>query len=148
DVLVHRHQREVRAVARSICSDSEESQDVAQEAFLRAWTNLDLLVDPSRFGAWVRRIALACAIDGLRRRLPIPRADLETLLANLPSTETHADAALAGHQLTIAVRAAVARLPARYRRPLVLYHLDGLRQERIADALGVAPGTVRSLITR
>ena len=77
DVLVHRHQREVRAVARSICSDSEESQDVAQEAFLRAWTNLDLLVDPSRFGAWVRRIALACAIDGLRRRLPIPRAEIQ-----------------------------------------------------------------------
>lgn len=75
-------------------------------------------------------------------------ADLEALLANLPSTETDADAALAGHQLTVAVRAAVARLPARYRRPLVLYHLDGLRQERIATVLGVAPGTIRSLVTR
>jgi RNA polymerase sigma-70 factor (ECF subfamily) len=57
DVLVHRHQREVRAVARAICAGAEESQDIAQEAFLRAWTNLDLLVDSSRFGAWVRRIS-------------------------------------------------------------------------------------------
>jgi RNA polymerase sigma factor (sigma-70 family) len=146
DVLVRRHRGRTGAVVRAICADPSEWQDVTQEAFIRAWTNLDLLVDPARFGAWVRRIAFACAIDWLRQRRPA--AGAEALLAALPSSEAPAEAALADHQLATAVRAAVARLPPRYRRPLVLYHLDGLRQERIATALGVAPGTVRSLVTR
>jgi RNA polymerase sigma factor (sigma-70 family) len=145
DVLVRRHHERARAVARAICADPIESQDVTQEAFIRAWTNLDLLVDPARFGAWVRRIAFACGIDWLRSR---PVASPDTLLASLASSEPPAESALADHQLATAVRAAVDRLPPRYRRPLVLYHLDGLRQERIAAALGVAPGTVRSLVTR
>ena len=146
DVLVRRHQRRTRAVVRAICRDRAESQDLTQEAFTRAWTNLDLLVEPARFGAWLARIAFACGIDWLRRRPPASGGD--SLLENLPATEVPADAALAERELTTAVRAAIARLPARYRRPLVLYHLDGLRQDRIAEALGVAPGTVRSLVTR
>jgi RNA polymerase sigma factor (sigma-70 family) len=143
---VGRHGRRVEAVVRAVCRDRAESQDVCQEAFTRAWTNLDLLVEPGRFGAWLRRIAFACAIDWLRRRPPAPEAG--ALLDALPASELPADAVLAERELTTVVRAAIARLPARYRRPLVLYHLDGLRQDRIADVLGVPPGTVRSLITR
>jgi RNA polymerase sigma factor (sigma-70 family) len=144
EALVRRHQRRARAVAQSVCGDAAESQDIAQEAFVRAWTNLDLLVDPGRFAAWLSRIAFACAIDGLRGRPALHDGPLE----DLPSPAPPADEALGDRQMAAAVGAALARLPPRYRRPLVLYHLDGLRQERIAAVLGVAPGTVRSLVTR
>jgi RNA polymerase sigma factor (sigma-70 family) len=145
ELLVRRHQGRVRAVVGAVCGHPVEAQDLAQEAFLRAWTNLDLIADPGRFAGWIARIAFACAIDWRRRRPPEAEVSAADAVA---SPETPAETALAEHQLRAAVRAAVARLPPRYRQPLVLYHLDGLRQDRIAAALGVPAGTVRSLVTR
>jgi RNA polymerase sigma factor (sigma-70 family) len=146
DVLVRRYGRRTETVVRAVCGDRAESQDLTQEAFIRAWTNLDLLVAPERFAAWVARIGFACAVDWLRGRRPAPAG--EALLEDLAAPQPLPEAALAGRELAAEVRAAIARLPARYRRPLTLYHLDGLRQDRIAAALGTAPGTVRSLVTR
>jgi RNA polymerase sigma-70 factor (ECF subfamily) len=66
DELVRRHYREVAALAAAIANDPAEGEDLAQETFIRAFRNLDLLVDPSRFGAWIHRIAVGVCIDWLR----------------------------------------------------------------------------------
>jgi RNA polymerase sigma factor (sigma-70 family) len=145
-LLARRHGKYVRAVARSVCGDPVEAQDLAQEAFLRAWTNLDFLADDARFRAWLGRIAFAVAIDHLRRwRAPATGDEALAALADPAADPEHEAAA---RELGGAVAAAITRLPAHYRRPLVMYHLEGLRHERIGDALGVGASTVRSLVTR
>src|SRR4051812_44261095 len=66
DGLVRRHERSARAVARSMVGDATEAEDLAQEAFLRALRNLDLLADPSKFAPWLRRVVFAACVDWLR----------------------------------------------------------------------------------
>src|SRR6185437_4059046 len=65
--LVRRYQRMVYALAASLVRPPDVD-DVAQDAFLRAFRNLDLLADPARFGVWLRRITFGAAIDHVRAR--------------------------------------------------------------------------------
>src|SRR5438309_10414529 len=64
--LVRRHQKQVFAVAFALVGDAAEAEDLAQETFIRASRNLDLLADPGKFWAWVRRIAFGVCVDWLR----------------------------------------------------------------------------------
>src|SRR5262245_15691660 len=68
--LVRRYQKQAFAVALSLIGDPSEAEDLAQEAFIRASRNLDLLADPGKFAAWVRRIAFGVCIDWLRAFRP------------------------------------------------------------------------------
>src|ERR1700730_14507734 len=70
DELVRRHQREIAILAAALVNDATEAEDLAQETFIRAFRNLDLLVDPNRFGAWLRRIVVGVSIDWLRTFRP------------------------------------------------------------------------------
>jgi RNA polymerase sigma-70 factor (ECF subfamily) len=70
DELVRRHHREAAILAATMVNDPTEAEDISQEAFTRAFRNLDLLVDPSRFVAWLRRIVNGVSIDWLRSFRP------------------------------------------------------------------------------
>jgi len=61
--LIRRYQRSIWGLACLLVHDRFEAEDLAQEAFLRAWLNLDLLSDPSKFAAWLRRIVFGVSID-------------------------------------------------------------------------------------
>ncbi|HKD03214.1 MAG TPA: RNA polymerase sigma factor [Terriglobales bacterium] len=67
DELVLRYRRPIRGLACLLVDDSFEAEDLTQEAFLRAWQNLDLLSDPAKFGPWLRRIVLAFPSIGCAR---------------------------------------------------------------------------------
>ena len=153
--LVRRYQRMVYALTLSLVR-AADADDVAQEAFLRAFRNLDLLADPARFGVWLRRITFGVAIDHVR-------ADRTNGTSIVPfnDTETSADPAagladpgpsplqrLEHEEVVNRVLAALERLPARYRVPLTLYHIDGLTHAKVARTLGVPQATVRSLVAR
>jgi RNA polymerase sigma factor (sigma-70 family) len=148
DELVRRHFRETAATAAAVVN-ATEAQDLAQEAFIRAFRNLDLLVDPERFGGWLRRIVVGVSIDWLRTFRPSlyqgwSDADEVAVESRDPSP---LDLTLRA-EIVERVRAAIDRLPPRYRVPIRLYHLDGLSHARIAAALDVPVGTVRSLVAR
>lgn len=148
--LVRRHQRAATALAYSLLGDSAEADDLAQEAFLRALRNLDLLADPASFGPWLRRVVFGTCIDWLRTFRP----ELYRTSGDPGEAERVASAAasplerLERTELAERVLAAVQRLPPRYRVPLSMYHLEGVSQRRVAAALGVEESTVRSLLTR
>ena len=165
--LVLRYERMVSALVQSLVSEPSDSSDVVQEAFLRAFRNLDLLADPSRFGVWLRRIAFGVSIDHVhaervrrrRTRALGPSFDSATVAS---SGEGAASVALdavpdAGpsalerlEQTAVAARvlAELDRLPARYRVPFTLFHIDGLSHAKVAAVLGAPEGTVRSLVAR
>jgi RNA polymerase sigma factor (sigma-70 family) len=149
DELVRRHHRETVILAAVMVSDPTEAEDLAQEAFIRAFRNLDLLVDPGRFGAWLRRIVVGVSIDWLRSFRPDlyrgwSDADEMVNASQAPSPLEH----LLQSEMVRRVGAALEALPPRYRVPIRLYHLDGLSHAKIAATLDIPVATVRSLVAR
>jgi RNA polymerase sigma factor (sigma-70 family) len=149
DELIRRHQRQAVLTAAALVNDATEAQDLAQEAFIRAFRNLDLLADPSRFAPWLRKIVVGVSIDWLRSFRPqLYRGwDGTDELPHASPDPSPLDVLLQS-EMTARVRAALDALPPKYRVPIHLYHLDGLSHQKIADALGVPAATVRSLVAR
>ena len=85
EVLVARYQGHVYGLAYSMSENWAEAQDIAQEAFVRAYVNLDQLKDPQRFAAWLRRVTFSVTMNWLRTYRPQlferldGRVDLESL---------------------------------------------------------------------
>ena len=150
--LIRRYQHQIWGLACILLNDRFEAEDITQEAFLRAWLNLDLLSDPAKFAPWLRRIVFGVSIDWLRVFRPdLFRSSDVTTELGLSGLYAHTESALARletMELRHRVWDAVARLPPRYRLPLTLFHLDGLSHSKVAEALGVPVSTVRSLVTR
>jgi len=150
--LIRRYQRQIWGLACVLLEDRFEAQDVTQEAFLRAWLNLDCLSDPDKFAPWLCRIVFGVSIDWLRvfrpdlYRLSDSRTELD--LSDQPAHNESALARLEAIELRQRIWDAVARLPPKYRLPLTLFHLDGLSHAKVAEALQVPVSTVRSLVTR
>ncbi len=152
--LIARYQGHAYGLAYSILGDWAEAQDMAQEAFIRAYVNLHALAEPSRFPAWLRRIVFSTCMDGLRRHRPeLYRSlgepdDIDDLDA-IPDSETPSPFEhTLKNEMSKVVLAAIDDLPQKYRIPLTMFHLDGLSYKKVADFLEIPIGTVQSLISR
>jgi len=118
--------------------DHAEAQDLTQEAFCRAldrWSGVSGYEDPS---AWVRRVAWNLATSRLRRVQTAVRFLARQREEHVPGPEPD----------RVALVRALATLPERQRRALVLYHLGHLSVAEIAALEQVAEGTVRSWLSR
>lgn len=146
--LVRRYQSAVYRLAYGMVGDWATAQDLTQDAFIRAYQKLDTIEDPARFGGWLRRIAFRLGLS----HLAAARRDLRDLqdVEDLPELLAEPDAveALEAREVGTALLEAIRELPARYRVPLALQHVEGLSQERIAGFLGVPIGTIKSLVSR
>ncbi len=146
-LLVERHQPMVRARAKQLCANLSDTDDVMQEAFLRAFIALDQLRDPDRFAAWLAGIT-ANVCHGLRGRgqptlLPDWPEPLHPVANDgMPSADDidRADA----------LRSAMAELPAEERRTVVLrYYADGEAGEGATRArLHKARRRMRAYLTK
>lgn len=149
--LVRRYQKQAFAVAVSLIGDATEAEDLTQEAFIRASRNLDLLVDPNKFGAWVRRITFGVCIDWLRAFRPELYRSGEAVEEQAALVSSNAPSPLERlEQIELSQRVvhALSQLPPRYRVPLTLYHIEGLSHEKVAQSLNIPVNTVRSLVAR
>jgi RNA polymerase sigma-70 factor (ECF subfamily) len=145
--VVRIHQRRVYGVALRIVRSHDVADDVAQEAFLRAWRSLDRFELGRPFGPWVRRIAANLAVNHVRS----PRAREEALPeghAETPSRDPGPLAAVLGDEARRVLDEAVAALPAPQRAVFVLRAVEELSYAEIAEALGISPGTVMSRLFR
>ena len=73
--LVRRYERSVRAAAMSIVKSSHTADDIAQDAFVRAWEQLPTLRNPKVFGPWLMKITRRSAIDWLRQQQSLKFSD-------------------------------------------------------------------------
>lgn len=138
--LVRRHRRGVVNVVFRMCGDADLAQDMAQEAFIRAWLNLPSYRSRSPFRNWVYRIATNAALDALRREKKTVDFDNLPLVAPGQSVET----AIEEKDRAELVREAVLALPPASRSVLVLREYEGLSYKEISDSLGIPLGTVMS----
>jgi RNA polymerase sigma factor (sigma-70 family) len=141
--IVERHQRLVFGVALARCGDPALAEDVAQEAFVTAWRDLDRLRDDSRVGTWVAGIARNLAASAARTRA---RRATPPLL-ELAAVPTPQDAALEREDRELLARA-LADVPAAHREALVLFYLEGESVARIAATLGITEDLVKQRLSR
>lgn len=143
--LVRRHQRVALRVAYLITRDAMEAQDIAQDAFVKAYRSLDQFRDGSPFRPWLLRIVHNEAVNRIRRR------DRQARLA-VRSYEPSIELDPADVASISAERAelldALGRLPARFREVVALRFLLELSEEETAQTLGLARGTVKSRTAR
>jgi RNA polymerase sigma-70 factor (ECF subfamily) len=145
--IVRRYQRRVYATAYRIVRRHEVADDVAQEAFIRAFRSLDRY-DPQRpFGPWICRIAANLAVNHVRS----PQAREEPLPDGHAETSSAAPGPLQG-VLEIEARTMLDRaledLPAQQRAVFCLRVFEDLSYKEIADSLGISIGTVMSRLSR
>jgi RNA polymerase sigma factor (sigma-70 family) len=142
--LVERHERRVFALAWSRLGDAALAEEVAQEAFIRAYQRLWLLGDGAKFSAWIaaitRRVAINC---GLRNRRELNKRRRWALEQTAPPAEEPADFCPPE-----TLRQALAGLPAAHRECLVLFYLEGKSGAEAAAALGITESALRVRLHR
>jgi RNA polymerase sigma-70 factor (ECF subfamily) len=128
-------------VARGVLRNTADAEDVAQEAFLRAYRRFERLRDRGRFRAWLVRIAFRLAIDRLRssKRREV-RETLWSETSPRPSTEDLA----ATSEFQAHLHRALEELPEKHRLVLLLGAIEGHSLEEVAEILSLPVGTVKS----
>jgi RNA polymerase sigma-70 factor (ECF subfamily) len=145
--LVRRHEERAVRVALSLVANREDARDLAQEAFLRVFRNLDRFDFEHEFTTWLYRIVTNLAIDLLRKRRPAmsttaeeeEEADLDLADPEGPAPS----AALEEMETAERVRACIDRLAPHFRSVMILRELEGLPCIEIARIVGTTHVTVR-----
>jgi RNA polymerase sigma-70 factor (ECF subfamily) len=141
--LVKRRQGWARALLRKMCNNHAEADDLAQEAFIKAWDRLRDLETPAAFPGWFRRIAVTTFLMAKRRQKAVfEEIDDASPLADEGSTPE----AQAGARIDL--EKALARLSDAERLCVTLNHGEGLSHGEIVEMTGLPLGTVKSHVLR
>ena len=156
DLLVLKYQRKIMRLLSRMIRDQAEVEDVAQEAFIKAYRALPQFRGDSAFYTWLYRIAINTARNWLSsnsRRPSTPSSyeneDGETFneMDNLTDNTTP-ESELASRQIAQTVNKAIEDLPEDLRTAIVLREIEGMSYEDIAQSMNCPIGTVRSRIFR
>ncbi|MCG6859595.1 MAG: sigma-70 family RNA polymerase sigma factor [Salaquimonas sp.] len=142
--LVRRRQSWLRNLMRRACGDAALADDLAQEAFLKAWRGIGQLKRPERFNGWLRKLAVNTWLGHLRRNDALKDAsELDDLAQDVPE-----HASKPAVELAMDLDSALAQLPAMVRLAVVLAYHEGMSHGEIAEAAGMPLGTVKSHVRR
>lgn len=159
EVLVRRHQRAVYNLLYQLAPDWNNTADLAQEVFIRAWKSIHNLRNPRAFRSWLNQIATNLFYDELRRRpkhmntismdegFESDEHD-ESPTRDIADTSALPDECFQRQELIEAIHNAMGQLPEQFRVAIVLRELQGLSYEEIALLTQSEMGTVKSRIAR
>lgn len=128
-------------LALGVLRNREDAEDVAQEAFLRAYKNFHRLKDRERFRGWLARISWRLALD--RRRAAVRRERREVAWADAAPSAGRADPAVES-EFRRHLERAVDELPEKLRLVLILAAIEGHDLGEVARLVGIPEGTVKS----
>ena len=155
DELIERYQRRATSVAYRLLGDLHDALEVCQEAFVRAYQNLDSLEDQQRFGSWLLRIVTNLSLNFRRSRAAIARKaafddclnDGETArdeqIAAPDYSDERPEARSAAAELSLLVQKAIADLPDQQKTALVLFSIEQLPQKEVASIMGCSVEAVK-----
>ncbi|MEO5801907.1 MAG: RNA polymerase sigma factor [Verrucomicrobiota bacterium] len=153
EVFMRNYQNMVFSTAMRLLSNHAEAEDVTQEVFLKAYERFDQLHDSPTAGGWLKTVATNLCLNHLSRyrsrwsffsELFQVGNDTGTEIEFMDSTQDSGKEPAREEEVQLALQTLI---PAQ-RVPLVLYHLDGLTYEEIAQKLGVSLGKVKTDIFR
>jgi RNA polymerase sigma-70 factor, ECF subfamily len=144
--IVRRWQGRLITLAWRFSRDRSSAEDMAQEAFVKAFRALHTFRGESAFSTWLTSIALNVYRSWLRDRAPMPLADVD--LKRISGNGGDPLAGLQAHERADAVRRAVLTLPPRYRDPIVLFYFQEMDVSETARILGIPEGTLKARLHR
>ena len=143
--IVRRWQSPLINLAYRFCRDRGRAEEVAQEAFLRAFRNLASWRQESAFSSWLFSLATNLYCSELRRH---PLVTLPFDEVREPADPREIDGGLEERNQSAAIHKAVESLPAKYREVLTLYYFHELDVPAAARSLGLPEGTVKAHLFR
>jgi len=155
DFLVIKYQHKIIQLVNRYVKDPSEAQDVAQEAFIKAYRALGNFRGDSAFYTWLYRIAINTAKNYLvsrSRRSSDYQVDVQDAEAienapQLQGMETP-ERLLLNQEIIDTIKTAIDKLPEEMRTAIMLREFEGMSYEEIAEAMDCPVGTVRSRIFR
>ena len=157
--LVRQYDRAVLRLAVHLTGSLEDGQDIYQEAFLRAYVNLNSFRFECSFYTWIYRIVTNLCLDHLRKRSSRARdltttisadGEEEQVLDRLPDQRagTSPERSMMSRELRAFIRRAMERLSPRERVVFELKHYHGLRLRTVAGILNTSEGTIKNTLFR
>ncbi len=159
NLLVSKYHRKVIRLIARLVRDPAEVEDIAQEAFIKAYRSMSQFRGDSAFYTWLYRIAVNTAKNALvaSNRRPVPLSDLtrsdddsdaEAWIPEAGIDSQTPEAMLSSRQVAQTVDKAMQALAPDLRTAIMLREIEGLSYEEIAEAMNCPIGTVRSRIFR
>ena len=155
DPLVIKYQHRVVQLANRFVKDPSEAQDVAQEAFVRAYRSLEKFKGDSAFYTWLHRIVINVALNHLvshSYRASLTKVDIEEAEYSPNAWQLRSmegpESLLINDEIVQNIQRTINELPEPMRVAIMLREFEGKNYEDIAKALACPVGTVRSRIFR
>ncbi|GAE27363.1 RNA polymerase sigma factor SigW [Halalkalibacter wakoensis JCM 9140] len=153
--IVDLYKDKVYQVAYRMVGNVHEAQDIAQEAFLRAYTNIDRFDLNRKFSTWLFRIATNVAIDRLRKKKPdfylqeeVGGSDGLTFESQLAADEDLPEDQVITIEMQHWVQEEINQLPPKYRTAIILKYIEDLSIKEISEILDIPQATVKTRIHR
>ena len=155
DYLVRKYQHKIILLVNRYVKDPSEAQDVAQEAFIKAYRALGNFRGDSAFYTWLYRIAINTAKNHLVSRarrfsdsqVDVYEAEQVQSVPQLKGLDTP-EQELLNDEIVLAIQSAIDKLPEEMRTAIMLREFEGMSYEEIAITMDCPVGTVRSRIFR
>jgi len=135
--------------------NAHEAEDIAQEAFIRAFVNIHTYDMSKKFSTWLYRIATNLSIDRIRKKKPHYYLDAEvsgtdglTMYSQVSAEGALPEDELETMELQATIQQEILKLPDKYRTVIVLKYIDELSLKEIGDILDIPIGTVKTRIHR
>lgn len=143
NLLVRKYQRRLHAFVRRMVTDPDESKDVLQNVFLKAWNGLDRFREDAQLFSWLYRIAYNESLSHLARmrRSLFVREDavLDRLTTTLDSSEH-----FSGDAIARKLQRAVMKLPAKQRAVFTMKYFEEMKYEEMSAVTGTSVGALKS----
>src|SRR5688500_7112076 len=149
DELIRRYQRQAVAVSYRLLGNSQDSLEVTQDAFLKAFTSLASLNKPEAFGGWLMRIVSNLSLNYRRSRKTRSQLPLDDLLGPMHGDQTETSGAgsewmsgpddpvrrLESQEMGQRLKKALEQLPEKQRLAIIMFTIDEMPQKDVAEAL-------------
>jgi RNA polymerase sigma-70 factor (ECF subfamily) len=142
DYLVSKYMRRVVSVAWSIVRSAHDAEDLAQEAFVKAFESIGRFKSGQPFGPWIYRIVTNLALDVVKHRRRFQHEELHDTFE--AGRGDRADVKAASNELAERIDSAIERLPEMQRIVARLFLVEQFEHPEIAKMMNLSEGTVRS----
>jgi len=155
EIIEQKYKKPLAHLISRMIRNTQDVEDIVQETFIRAYSNLQYFKKEFAFHSWLFKIASNLCIDFLRKKRiqtvsieqPNPQSENEHQL-DFPDVESEADRPVLDDEQRQSLFKAISLLPEKYRTVIELRHFEELEYNEIAERLGIPIGTVKAHLFR